>query len=165
MILVKKSQIVKWGVLLVVFVFLCFGGGASAMAVKPAPPLSLSLTKVDLPNGKVELTFRATANDGGHNTALEIDLPSSVLLIDGEARWEGTLSAKEEKVMRAVIRPIVTEPIRIVGKATLYFPDGDSMVQRSVVLLNASREKPEIPSEPPVLKKQGDRTILEFKGK
>ncbi|MEK7286729.1 MAG: hypothetical protein AAB035_05475 [Nitrospirota bacterium] len=165
MILVEKSQITQFYILFVVFIVLFGGGGSYAMGGKPMPPLSLSLDQAALPNGKRELMFRAVANTSGHNVALEIVLPPSVILIEGETRWEGALSVSEEKMLRVTVRPAITDPIRIVGEATLYFPEGDTMVQKSAVILNVPKEKPMPPPKPPVLKKQGHQTILEFEGK
>jgi len=169
MFLASESQIMRWGriftvsTLLFAIVALLPGSGKQAFAIKPSPPLNLSLTHNDLPDGQTELTLQAFANVAVEKVEISIDLPASLVLIAGETKWDGPLALGEQKEIKATIRTLSNHPTKVVGNAFVYFSSGGSLTQRARLLLNAPKEKPLSPRKPPILRKQGRDTILEFK--
>ncbi|MBI3358608.1 MAG: hypothetical protein HY037_03335 [Nitrospirae bacterium] len=165
MFVLSESQIMRWRCLFIVAIVLFLLAGSEAFATKPRPPLALSLTNRDLPDGQIELTLEATAFVTAEKVELVIDLPPSVALVSGEVRWDGTIAVGEKKAIKVFIRTVSTIPARVIGAASVYFPQGGSVKQQETVLLNPPQEKA-LPIPGPLKKpRQEHDTIFEFKGK
>ena len=177
MFLTPESQIMRWGHIVLVSIIFFVGGGKQAFAIKPSPPLNLSLTSRNLPDGQTELTLQAIASVAIDKLDLSIVLPASLDLASGGLQWEGAIASGEKKEIRVLVRTLANIPSNVIGKALVYFshggttpargttPASGSLTQQTSLLLNAPKEKPLPPSKPPILRKQGRDTILEFRSK
>lgn len=165
MFLMSESQMARWRCVFKVLVILFLGVCSDAFAVKPSPPLKLSLSKSNLSNGQIELTFNVSANVTVEKIELALDLPPSVSLVSGEVKWDGTIAIGEKKDIKASIRTLSNIPAEVIGRATAYFLHGGSVDQREALLLNPPPEKVKPRLEPTIKRKQGRETILEFRGK
>ena len=169
MVLTPESQIMRWSRVFAVSSVLFLGVGLGidneAFAIKPRPPLKLSLTNSDLPDGQIELTLKAEAFVVAGKIELMIDLPPSALLVSGEVKWVGTITVGEKKALTAFIRTGSNIPAKVIGVASVYLPQGGLITQQETVLLHPPLEKALPPPEPPIKRKRGNETILEFKGK
>jgi hypothetical protein len=163
MVLSPKSQIMQWGCLLIVSIIFLAGGGKYAFAVKATPPLNLSLTSRTLSDGQTELTLKAIANLTVDKADLTIVLPASLDLASGGLQWEGAIAIGEKKEVKVLVRTLANIQALVIGKATVYFTHGGSLLQQQTLLLNAPKKKASPPAKPPTLRKQGRDTILEFK--
>jgi len=163
MFLATESQMFGWSYVSAVFIALILFMGTDAFAIKPSPPLILSLTNLDLPNGQIELTLEAEAKVAGVKAALAIVLPPSVSLISGEVKWNGQIAVGEKKEIKALIRTLSNNPEKVIGFAEVSLPQGGFMTQQETVLLNTPQEtrSPEPLKKP----KQEHDTIFEFKEK
>lgn len=150
-------------VFLIQVVFL-FGTFSAAEAVKPRPPLQLSLLQVNLSEKESQVTLIATANVDSDQVKLSIDLPIGLSLVEGVDQWEGALKKGETKKMEVIVENQNRNPQKITGKATLHLNEGETFVQQSTLILNDAKAKSSLPG-PSVKRKQGEENILEFKGK
>jgi hypothetical protein len=136
---------------------------STAEAIKPRPPLQMSLLRVDLSEKKSQLTLTATANVDSNQVALSIDLPVGIFLVEGEDQWEGSLKKGETKKIEIIVENQRRNPQKIIGKATLHLMEGETFVQQSTLTLGDPKTKSPLPT-PSVKRKQGEEKILEFKG-
>lgn len=133
-------------------------------AIKPLPPLQMSLLQVELAEEKVQITLTARANINSRKVSLAIRLPLGVPLIEGEEEWEGPLKKGETKRVKVVIQNLRGLSQEITSIATIFLEPGGTFVQRNKLTLNPSLiEAP--PPTPPIRGKEGGNTILQFKGK
>jgi hypothetical protein len=137
---------------------------SAAEAIKPRPPLQLSLLRVDLSEKQSQLILTATAHVDSNQVALSIDLPIGISLVEGKDQWEGALKKGETKKIEIIVENQRHQPQKIVGKATLHLMEGETFVQQSTLILNDPKTKSPLPA-PSVKRKQGEEKILEFKGK
>lgn len=151
--------------------FICFaqiifllGIFSSAEAVKPRPPLQLSLLQVPLSEKQSRLTLTATANIDSDQVKLSIDLPAGLSLVEGIDQWEGSLKKGETKKIEAVVENPRHSAQRVTGVATLQLNEGGTFVQRSMLTLDEPKTNSSPPA-PSIKRKQGEENILEFKGK
>lgn len=165
MFVTPESQIMRWGRIVLVSIIFFVGGAQQAFAIKASPPLNLSLTSKNLPDGQTELTLQATASVTIDKVDLSIVLPASLDLASGGLKWEGAIAVGEKKEIRVLVRTLANIPSNVIGKAFVYFSHSGSLTQQVSLLLNAPKEKPSPPSKPPQLRKQGRDTILEFRSK
>jgi len=133
-------------------------------AVKPRPPLQLSLQQTPLSGGQSRLTMIAKANvDIGH-VDLSLELPPGLSLLEGESEWEGALKKGDIKQIEWLVQSPNQAPHQITGKAVIELSAGEKFVEKTTLTLN--EEKRETPRRAPSVKrKEGGETILEFKGK
>lgn len=161
--LIRQSSI--FASIFAIAIVLFLGTGVEAFAVKPSPPLTLSLSNRDLPDGQTELILQVLAHTTVEKVELSIELPASLALVSGDVKWDGPIAVGERREIKAFIRTLANNPAKVYGAADVYFEGGGSLSQRETLLLNAPKEKKLAPKEPPRLRQQGRETILEFRGK
>ncbi|MBI3805890.1 MAG: hypothetical protein HY282_19215 [Nitrospirae bacterium] len=144
-----------------------------AWAVKPRPPLQLSLQQSSVSERENRLTMVAKANVDIRDAVLSLELPSGLRLIQGaEDGWEGSLKKGEMQQLDWTVRSGDTLPRQVVGKAVIRLNTGEEFTERSVLTLHEEKkdekkeeDKDERTRSPSVKRKQGGENILEFKGK
>jgi len=164
MFLTSESQIMRWVRVFAISIVLFLGAGKEVFAIKASLPLNLSLTSRNLPDGQTELILQASASMAIEKVSMSIDLPASLALVSGDVKWDGAIAVGEKKEVKAFIRTLANIPAKVIGTALIDFPHGGSMMQQETLLLNTPKEKP-VPKKPPILRKQGRDTILEFRSK
>ncbi len=165
MLLTSESQIMRWGRVFTILIVLFLLSGSEAFAIKPSPPLKLSLVNRDLTDGQIEITFHAQSFVAAEKVELAIDLPPSVSLVSGDIKWDGSIAVGEKKAVKAFIRTLSNIPAKVVGKGIAHFTHGGSVTQQEILLLNPPQEKASSPRDVPIKRKQGGETLLEFRGK
>jgi hypothetical protein len=135
-----------------------------ASAIKPRPPLQLSLQETPLSGGQSRLMMIAKANVDISRVDLSIELPPGLSLIEGDEDWEGSLKKGEIKQIEWLIQSPNEAPHKIIGKAVIELSAGEKFVEKATLTLNEA--KSDTPRRAPSVKrKEGGETILEFKGK
>lgn len=135
-----------------------------AWAIKPRPPLQLSLQQTSLSGGQSRLMMIAKANVDINHVDLSLELPPGLSLLEGEGEWEGTLKKGDIKQIEWLIQSPNEAPHKVTGKAVIELSAGEKFVEKTTVTLN--EEKGDTPRRTPSIKrKEGGETILEFKGK
>lgn len=135
-----------------------------AWAIKPRPPLQLSLQQTPLSGGQSRLMMIAKANvDIGH-VDLSLELPPGLSLLEGESEWEGALKKGDIKQIEWLVQSPNQAPHQITGKAVIELSAGEKFVEKTTLTLN--EEESDTPRHTPSIKrKEGGETILQFKGK
>jgi hypothetical protein len=147
-------------------VIILLGIFSTAEAVKPRPPLQLSLLEVDLSGKQSQLTLMATANIDSDQVKLSFDLPGGLSFVKGEEEWEGALKKGESKKIEIIVENQIQKSQKVTGKATLHLNGGETFLQQNTITLGDPKEKSSPPPPAPSVKrKQGEENILEFKGK
>lgn len=135
-----------------------------AWAIKPRPPLQLSLQQISLSGGQSRLTMIATANVDIGRVDLSLELPPGLSLIEGEEEWEGAMKRGETKQIEWIIQSPNEAPHKVTGKAVIELNAGEKFVEKATLTLNEG--KSDTPRRTPSVKrKEGGETILEFKEK
>lgn len=177
MFVISESQITRWGraltVSIILFLFVSVAlplkstplGGSEAFAIKPSPPLNLSLSHSPKPDGQYELTLQAEANVAAEKVELAFDLPDSVDRVSGELKWSGTIPVGEKKTIKASIRILANILATVIGTATVYMSQGGILTQQETLLLNPPQTKSTPRTGPTKTQKPGHEKILEFKRK
>jgi len=164
MIFHQKSQIMRITCGIGLATVLFCGIVETVLAVKPKPPLDLQIDTADQQDGTIEIKLTATANMEIKSAELSLQLPKSLSLIEGEKKWAGQIRSGEKKIVTLRVQKISTAPGEIVAEGTVYFPEGETFVQKSRIPINHDEEMPPSRSLPPPIKqKQGNGAILEFK--
>lgn len=144
--------------------FILTAATTPAWAIKPRPPLQLSLQQTDLSGGQSRLTMIAVANVDVRHVALSLELPPGLSLVDGEEGWEGTLGKGQTQKMEWTIQNPNQIPQKVTGKAVVELNGGEKFVEQATLTLHEA--KSDTPLRAPSIKhKEGGETILEFKGK
>ncbi len=171
MMLAQKSQIgyrtrVGWLVNnLLILLFLGVGSPSLALAIKPQPPLQLTLSHSSLQHGTIEVVFEAVANISVESVVLSFHLAESLALVEGEKEWTGSIPSGEKKTLKVFVQTVSSLPGKVIGEATVHLPEGGSFVQQSTIILNPEEKEGPPPRPPPIRWKRGNETILEFRGK
>jgi hypothetical protein len=166
MILLQKSQIIQAFFFPVAFVLIVILWGANwAFAIKPQPPLLLHLSTISRANNNIEVTLEVLANMDIESTQLSLHFPESLALVEGEEEWTGSIPLGQKKRLTILLQAISSTPEKVIGKATVHLPEGGSFDQQSTIEINAKKATPSISPSPPTQRRQGDETILEFRGK
>ncbi len=175
MILVQKSQMIRSlnllrehagrGSALVLLVVLFLTIDSQTFAVKPQPPLTLTLSSSDLPDGTIEVQLEALANREVESVELTFYLPKSVSFKGGEEKWKGSIAVGEKKVLIVLIQRSSSSPAMVIGEAEVVLLQGGSFVQQSEIAIAPKETEENLPLSPPIKRKQGGETILEFKGR
>jgi len=131
--------------------------------MKPLPPLRLSLSSSDLPDGKPNLTLTAKANTNAPSVSLEIVLPLGLQLIDGEERWKGPIKRGGTQTIEAMVRIDSAFSYTVVGKARVRFPSQGHFTQERRLVLNEAEET-DTRKTPPIRRQGRSNSILEFRG-
>lgn len=132
--------------------------------MKPLPPLHLSLSSSDLPDGKTKLTLTAKANTNARSVSLEIALPLGLQLLDGDERWEGPIERGKTHSIEAIVWIDSAFSYTIVGKAKVQLQTQGHFMQERKLILNDTDKAP--PKTGPPIKQKGNRgSILEFRRK
>lgn len=135
-----------------------------AWAIKPRPPLQLSLQQVPLSGGQSQLMMIARANVDISHVDLSIELPLGLSLVEGEEEWEGPLKKGETKQIEFIVQSPNKAPHQVTGKAVIELTAGEKFVEKATLTLN--EVKSDSPRRAPFVKrKEGGETILQFKGK
>lgn len=135
-----------------------------AWAIKPRPPLQLSLQQTPLSGGQSRLMMIARANvDVGH-VELSLELPPGLSLLEGEAAWEGGMKRGETKEIELIVQSPNEAPHQVTGRAVIELAAGETFLEKTTLTLN--ERKTEMPRRAPSVKREeGGETILQFKGK
>ncbi len=137
---------------------------APAWAIKPRPPLQLSLHQTDLSGGETQVTMVATANVDVSRVSLSLELTPGLSLTRGEEGWEGSMRKGETQQVEWIIQSPDKAPRNVNGKAVIELNAGEKFVEKVTLTLNETKgDTP--PRTPSVKRKEGGETILEFKGK
>lgn len=135
-----------------------------AWAIKPRPPLQLSLQQVPLSGGQSQLMMIARANVDISHVDLSLELPLGLSLVEGEEEWEGPLKKGETKQIEFIVQSPNKAPHQVTGKAVIELTAGEKFVEKATLTLN--EVKSDSPRRAPFVKrKEGGETILQFKGK
>ncbi len=135
-----------------------------AWAIKPRPPLQLSLQQTPLSGGQSQLMMIARANVDISHVDLSLELPPGLSLIEGDMDWEGSMKKGEIKQIEWLIQRPNEALHRVSGKAVIELGAGEKFVEKTTLTLN--EEKSDTPRRTPSVKrKEGGETILQFKGK
>lgn len=135
-----------------------------ASAIKPRPPLQLSLQQVPLSGGQSQLMMIARANVDISHVDLSLELPLGLSLVEGEEEWEGPLKKGETKQIEFIVQSPNKAPHQVTGKAVIELTAGEKFVEKATLTLN--EVKSDSPRRAPFVKrKEGGETILQFKGK
>lgn len=135
-----------------------------AWAIKPRPPLQLSLQQVPLSGGQSQLMMIARANVDISHVDLSLELPLGLSLVEGEEAWEGPLKKGETKQIEFIVQSPNKAPHQVTGKAVIELTAGEKFVEKATLTLNEA--KSDSPRRAPFVKrKEGGETILQFKGK
>lgn len=133
-------------------------------AIKPRPPLQLSLLQSDLSGDQSRLTLTATTNIDSSEVALSLNLPPGISLIQGSGEWKGSLQKGETKKIEVIVQDSDHAPRKVIGKATIHLAEGETFTQQSALTLNESKSGPPLPA-PSIKRKEDGEKILEFKGR
>lgn len=136
---------------------------SSAEAIKPLPPVQLSLLEARLSDKESRLILTATANVDSSQVQLSIDLPPDLVLTEGEESWEGPLKKGASQTIEMIVESRNHTPQKVIGKAIVHFDQGETFVQRNTLILNSPEGGPPLPA--PSIKRKDKESILEFKGK
>ncbi|MDC4205936.1 MAG: hypothetical protein MPW17_05225 [Candidatus Manganitrophus sp.] len=135
-----------------------------AWAIKPRPPLQLSLQQIPLSGGQSQLMMIARANIDISHVDLSLELPLGLSLVEGEEEWEGPLKKGETKQIELIVQSPNKAPHQVTGKAVIELTAGEKFVEKATLTLNeAKSDSPR--RAPSVKRKEGGETILQFKGK
>lgn len=156
---------VKWSLSLWIaaagFVFLA--AVSPAWAIKPRPPLQLSLQQAKASEGETMITLTAAANVDINRVTISVELSPGLSLAKGQPEWEGPLKKGEKQQLEFVVQNPNHTPEKVTGKAIVHLEAGGEFIQKSTLIVNRAQNKP--PSHSPsVQRKQGDETIHEYKG-
>jgi len=145
------------------FVFL-LPAAMSAKAVKPRPPVELSLQKTQIEKEKIRLLFSARANIQTKKLSLSMALPLGLSLLEGEPKWEGPLDRGESHRMSIFVQGTggISDEVR--GMAIIQLPKGGSFTQKIRLSLSPLKAE-EIKPPPPILLQSGGEPVLEFRGR
>lgn len=143
---------------------LIFGIPRYVGAIKPRPPVELTLLSAALSEEETKITLTARANIKTSKISMIIDLPLGLTLVEGEPHWEGPLKRGETQQMTIIIQGAGGIADEILGSATIHLPNKGTFVQKTRLVLNALNEKPPLPL-PPIRQKGGTGSVLEFRGK
>jgi hypothetical protein len=136
---------------------------APAWAVKPRPPLGLSLQQAEEAAGETRITVTATAYIDIARVELATELSPGLSILKGEPDWEGPLKKGETRKIELVIRNPGHTGSQVIEKATIRLDGGATFVERSTLPLDGPQNK--APTRAPSIKrKQGEENIREFKG-
>lgn len=134
-----------------------------AWAVKPRPPLGLSLQQAEEGAGERRITLTATANADLVRVELSTELSPGLSLVKGEPKWEGALKQGEAQKIELVIQGQSRAAAQVTAKAVVHLDGGGTFVERSTLPLDGPKNKAPARS-PSVKRKQGGENIHEFKG-
>lgn len=135
-----------------------------AWAIKPRPPLQLSLQQIPLSGGQSQLMMIARANvDVGH-VELSLELPPGLSLLEGEAAWEGGMKRGETKEIELIVQSPNEAPHQVTGRAIIELAAGETFLEKTTLTLNEAKTDA-TRRAPSVKRKEGGETILQFKGK
>ncbi len=163
--LLLKSQMIRLIRPYILLLALLIGATATdAFAIKPQPPLDLALSHVTLPNGQITITLRIVANVPLNSVALLLKLPPSIIPIEGETQWEGPMAAGEERGLILLVQERSNRSEPVIGVATGHLSSGGSFVQSRTLSLHPLTDE-KTPAHPPIKRRQGGETILEFQEK
>ncbi|MFY9270637.1 MAG: hypothetical protein WAO55_12925 [Candidatus Manganitrophaceae bacterium] len=136
----------------------------SAWAVKPLPPVQLSIKQTGRTDHRHQVTMTATANIDLDKIELSLELPPGVSRIEGEETWKGAMKKGETKKVSWTLQSRDQTPQTIFGKAITHLNEGNAFLQKALLTLNeTAADAPR--AAPSVKRKEGTETILEFKGK
>ena len=142
--------------------FCLFLPAVSGWAIKPVPPLQLSLLQVDLSEDQRRLTLTATANIDSSEVALSFLLAPGLILVEGEEEWKGPLAKGETRKLEITVQTPDKGPREVIGKAVTRLKEGGVFTQQGKLILNEDKKESPGPSSK---RQEGDEKTLEFKGK
>lgn len=134
-----------------------------AWAVKPRPPLGLSLQQAEGGDGERKIILTATANTEIVRVELSTELSPGLSLVKGEPNWEGPLKKGETRKIELVIQGQSRAASQVIAKAIVHLDGGGTFVERSTLPLDGPKNKAPARS-PSIKRKQGGENIHEFKG-
>lgn len=109
---------------------------SSAWAIKPRPPLQLSLHQADVSEEVSKVTLIATANLDIRRVELRVKLSSGLFLIKGEEKWEGPLKKGEAQKMELIIQRPGHAPREVTGEGIIHLDEGGVFIQKVTITLS-----------------------------
>ncbi len=113
---------------------------SSAWAIKPTPPLTLSLHQTKVSEEGSRVTLIATAHDDLSRVELSVALSPGLLLVKGDEKWEGALKKGEKRRMEWMIQNPGNARRTVTGKGTAHLDDGLLFVQKATMTLNGETQ-------------------------
>ncbi len=145
------------------FIFpLLLGVAFPAWAIKPRPPLQLSLQQESIASGQSRVTLRAVANIDILHAELSFPLLPPVTLIEGPYEWKGPLAKGEVKELKIALQHPPGQ--NVTGKAMVHLQGGQLFTQQTALTLGELKTASP-PSSPAIRHKTKEGDILEFRGK
>lgn len=141
---------------------LLFGMIFPVWAIKPRPPLQLSLHQESIASGRSRVTLRAVANIDIVRAELSFSILPPMTLIQGPHEWKGPLAKGEATEIEIVLQHPPGQ--KVTGKAMVHLSEGQTFTQQAELILGESKTEP-LPSPPSARHKTGGEEILEFRGK
>ena len=137
---------------------------AFSAAIKPRPPIQLMFQERALSETEVEITLTARVGIDSDTVSLSIMLPPELFLIEGEAEWEGPMSAGSEQKITVVVLSSGIDGPEIEGRASIRFPGAAVFEQRNRMVLKQSQlSTPESKPTPPIKRKGNQEAVIEFR--
>jgi len=153
----QKSQIIRRVVFLGWIAILHCGIGGQAFAIKPKPPLDLTLNSASHLDGTIEVILTATAHIDIAAAELSLDVPASLSLIQGEKKWVGSILSGEKKTITLLLQKISTTPAEVIGVGTVYLQGVESFVQQSRIQIDQEPDRPLPPPLSPSIQQRRDQ--------
>lgn len=127
-------------------------------AVKPLPPLELTLERTPSAGQHTHLLLRAKANIDSDRVELTIALPPEIRVIQGDTTWKGQIQKGAVQALEITIQDFPNLPENIRGKAVL--EQGGQTYHQQAWLPAENKAL-----EPNIQQKLSKEPLLEFKEK